>query len=444
MNVNDKLEALIEGMDKDGKGFFHHEKTIVFVEGALEGELCEVEIINIISNCAFAKLLKLLKASPERINPLCPNYDLCGGCDMQHMTYELEAKIKENKVRNTLKFVGKLSDPLVRPIIKASETYHYRNKAIIPFGYRDNKVVCGMYMKKSHEIIDFTKCLIEPSILTDILEITKKYLTVNKITIYDELKHKGLFRAVMVRVTKLNEIMLVFVVTKKIDLNPLVKEILNKANLTSVYLCINDKKTNVVLTNNNVLIYGKETIMEEILGHKFEVSPNTFLQINHAQTEKLYQKAIEYLNPQKEDNIIDAYCGMGSITLSIAPYVNSIHGIEIVPEAILNARINALNNNITNATFTCGKCEEEIINVINQKPISAMVFDPPRKGCEKSFLDTVKKAGIKRIVYISCNIATCARDILYLSDKYKVVEATPVDLFPRSLHVETVVLLERK
>ena len=248
----------------------------------------------------------------------------------------------------------------------------------------------------------------------------------------------------MLRITKLKEIMLVFVVTKKIDLMPLVLEIINIIPLASVYLSINDKKTNVVLSDNNVLIYGKTAITEDILGHKFEVSPNTFLQVNHEQTEKLYSKAIEYLNPNKDDNIIDAYCGMGSITLSIAPYVNSIYGIEIVPSAIENAKKNAIANNINNAHFTCGKCEEEIINLINVKPITAMVFDPPRKGCDRVFLDTVKKAGIKRIVYVSCNIATCARDILYLSDKYKVIEATPVDLFPRTTHTETIVKLELK
>ena len=298
--------------------------------------------------------------------------------------------------------------------------------------------------KKSHDIIDFTKCLIEPSILTSILEKTKAYLIENNISIYDELKHKGIFRAVMLRITKLKEIMLVFVVTKKIDLMPLVLEINKSISLASVYLSINDKKTNVVLSDNNILIYGKKTIVEDILNHKFEVSPNTFLQVNNSQAEKLYSKAIEYLNPTKADNIIDAYCGMGSITLSIAPYVNSIYGIEIVPSAIENAKKNAIANNINNAYFTCGKCEEEIINLINVKPITAMVFDPPRKGCDKVFLDTVKKAGIQRIVYISCNIATCARDSLYLSDRYKVIEATPVDLFPRTSHVESIVLLERK
>lgn len=444
MRVNDQFEVLIEGMDKDGKGFCHIDKTIVFIEGALTNEKCTIEITNVISNCAFAKVINYIDYSKSRIVPDCPYYNLCGGCDMQHMTYDLEKEIKENKVKNALKFIAKESNPKVKPIIFADEIWHYRNKAIIPFGVKNGKIVCGMYQKKSHEIIDFTSCLIEPKILSSILEDIKKFLTENNITIYDELTNNGIFRAIMLRKTSREELMLVFVLTKFTNLKELVDLLIKKYNINSIYININDKKTNVVLGDKDILVSGKDTIKETILNHDFMVSPKTFLQINHRQTEKLYTKAIEMLNPSKDDYVIDAYCGMGSITLSIAPFVKEVYGIEIVKEAIKDANNNKKINNINNANFICGKCEDIIMDLINKKPFSAIVFDPPRKGCEKSFLDVIKKSKIRKIVYISCNIATCARDILHLSDTYKLVEAVPVDLFPRSLHIETICTLIRK
>lgn len=444
MQINERFEVTIESMDKDGKGVCHLNQTIVFVDGALTGEKCIIEITNVISNCAFAKVIKFLEFSVARIEPKCPYYDLCGGCDMQHMTYELELKIKEDKVRNALKFIARESNPHLNPIIGADDNWHYRNKAIIPFGMQDGRIVCGMYQKKSHNIIDFTSCLIEPPVLKQILETIKDFLTKNKISIYDETTHQGIFRAVMLRKTSTNEIMLVLVLTKKMNLDALVEVLVANYQLNSIYLNINDKKTNVVLGPTDILIYGSKTIKEKILGNEFLVSPKTFLQINHRQTEKLYEAAIKYLNPQKNDYVIDAYCGMGSITLSLAKYVKEIHGIEIVAEAIADANLNKELNKIDNAYFYCGKCEDLISSLINQKPFSAIVFDPPRKGCEKTFLDAVKKAKIPKIVYISCNVATCARDILYLSDVYKFVEATPVDLFPRSLHIESITLLSLK
>ena len=444
MKVNDRLEVLIENMDKDGQGIAYYNKKIIFIKGAIIGELCEIEVTKVLKKLIQAKLIKIIKQSEYRRVVDCKIYDKCGGCNLRHLSYELEKEIKSNKVKNTLIHVSKINDFKFNSLISNNQIYYYRNKAIVPFSKIDNKVICGMYEAASHNIIPNTNCLIEPKLLDQILKIVVNYLEENNISIYDETTKKGLFRAVMCRKTKDDSYMVVLITTSNYNFSNLVNKLITIPNIKSIYLNVNESYDNVLLSDNNILIYGNPTISEDILDHQFNVSPNTFLQVNNQMAELLYEEAIRLLNPTKEDTIIDAYCGMGSISLSIADKVKKVIGIEVVESAVEDAKNNAKRNNINNSLFINGKCEDVINEVVKKEKVDAVIFDPPRKGCDKHFLDVIKSTKIPKIVYVSCNVATLARDILYLKDLYDVVEVTPVDLFPRTSHIESVTLLELK
>ncbi len=439
MKVNQTYEVNIEGYDINGYGYTHLENKIIFIEGALKNEKVLCEIINIHKSYGFAKTIKIIEASKNRIEADCKFFGLCGGCDLQHMDYETELLVKENKLKNTLK-----KDIKYNPIIQADEIMGYRNKVMVPFK-RDEEadVIYGFYEKKSHTIIPMDKCIVSSDLDNQILHLIRGYLSLFHISIYDEETHTGIFKEVMIRHTKRQDTMVVLVVTKDYDFSKLVSLLTEEfEQIKSIYLNINSNKTNVVLSNQYKLLYGTPTILEEILGLKFEVSPSSFLQVNHNQCEKLYLEAIRMANLDKNMHVIDAYCGMGSITLNIAKYVEHVYGIEVVESAIKNANRNKEINKIFNATFICGKCEDEIVKLSNKENIDVIFFDPPRKGCEEKFLNIVISMKIPKIIYISCNVATMARDIEYLEKhNYTLLEATPVDLFSRTSHVESVVSL---
>lgn len=443
MEVGKTYKVLIEGYDMNGYGVCHIDNKVVFVEGAMKDEWVICEITHTHKKYSFAKMQRYLNKADDRIEPKCPYYTLCGGCDLLHMEYETEAKIKENKLRQTIK-----RDNIVyNPLIRNDNIYGYRNKVMVPFAKdEEDDVIYGFYEKKSHKIISMDKCIISSDLDNKILWFIRGYLSLFHISIYNEEKHTGIFKEVMLRHNYKNEVMIVLVTTKEIDFSYLI-ELLSKEfkEIKSIYLNINSEKTNVVLSNNYKLLYGDKTIKENILGLTFEVSPSSFMQVNHKQCERLYQEAFRMANLNKNMNVIDAYCGMGSITLNIAKNVNHVYGIEIVDQAIVNANKNKELNNISNATFICGACEDEIVKLVNKEKIDVIFFDPPRKGCDERFLQTVISMKIPKIVYISCNIATCARDIKILEQNgYELNEATPVDLFSRTSHVETVVCLSLK
>ena len=443
--MNNLREVDIVSYDKDGKGICYIDGKITFVEGALINEKCLVKVFKETKKVNLASLEKVLIKNESRVESDCPYYPLCGGCQLRHINYETEAKVKQDKVYNTIVHQANQKDFKMNDIIKADNLYNYRNKAIIPFQKINKKIVYGMYENKSHNIVSINKCLIEPTLLPNILEEVKLYLEKENISIYDETTKKGIFRGLMLRKNVNNEYLVVLISTVNYDFKDLALILKEKfKEIISIYLNINTLNNNVMLGYDNRLICGEKLIYETILGHKFGVSVNTFLQVNHDQTEKLYQKAIDELNPNSDDIVIDCYCGMGSITLSIAPKVKEIYGIEVVDQAIINAKDNAKLNNITNAYFECGKCEDLILKYVKKHKVTKIVFDPPRKGCEQSFLDVIKESKIKTIVYVSCNVASLARDIKYLSDTYNLISVTPVDLFPRTNHVECVCRLEKK
>ena len=441
MEVGHRYKVTIEDFDINGYGVCHIDNKVCFVIGALKDEVVLCEITNIHKSYAFANALEIIEKSPYRVEPECPYYDKCGGCDMMHMSYEMECMVKERRLTQTFRH---FKDVIYHPLIQAKNRKGYRNKVLMPFSKDlDDYVVYGFYEKKSHKIVPLNECIISDDTTNDILYFITRYLEIFHIKIYDEATHKGLFREVMIRHTALNEYMIVLVLTHDYDFSVLVKYLLEEFDcIKSIYININPERTNVILGNTYKLIYGSKTITEKILEMKFQVSPQSFLQVNHNQCEKLYMEALNLADLRNDMVAIDAYCGMGSITLNIARRVKKVYGIEVVESAIINAKENMKLNNITNAEFICGACENVIQTLANKEKIDVIFFDPPRKGCEKSFLDTVIKMNIPRIIYVSCNVATCQRDCLYLEEHgYTLEEATPVDMFSRTLHVETVVAL---
>ena len=441
MVVDETYKVLIESYDVNGYGVCHINDLVVFVYNALVGEEVICKITNAHKRYAFAECIKVLKRSEHRIEPVCPYYGLCGGCDLMHVDYETECEIKKNKLKLSLR---RFPNCKINDIISSKAILGYRNKVMVPFGIDDDdNRIWGFYKKNSHDIISMDKCLISNDLSNKIIHFINRYLNIFHISIYDEVKHSGLFREVMIRYTALNEYMIVLVTTRDYDFSELIKYLIAEfKEIKSIYLNINDKKTNVVLSNEYKLLYGNDTITEDILGLKFNVSPASFLQVNHGQCEKLYTEALRMANILNDMTIIDAYCGMGSITLNLAKKAKFVYGIEIVPQAIENAKKNMILNSIDNVSFICGKCEEEIKKLVSKTNIDVIVFDPPRKGCDIEFLKTVIDMKIPKIVYVSCNIATFARDAEILEKNgYELIEATPVNLFGSTLHVESVCLL---
>lgn len=435
------VQIEIEGYDMNGLGVAKYNGIIVFVSKAMKGETVLAEITNVHKKYAFAKTIRVLQPSVDRIEPVCPYCEGCGGCDLLHMKYETECQVKEDKVRNAFRKLMQTQPIQMNPVIRNDHILGYRNKIMVPFGYdEDENVIYGFYEKLSHRLVSIDRCEISNSNVNSILEFIRKYVSVMHIKVYNETTHTGIFRGVMIRNNYKNEVMVVLIVIKVIDFSKLIEYIQSDFPFVqSVYLNINPNQTNVMLSDEYSHLYKDKTLIEDILGLKFSVSAGSFMQVNHENCEKLYLEAFRMAKLTKEMNVIDAYCGMGSITLNIAKQVNHVYGIEIVESAITNANHNKELNQISNATFICGPCEEEIQKLTHLNQIDCIFFDPPRKGCDQKFLDTVIEMKIPRIIYISCNISTAVRDIEYLQNHhYQVEEVTPVDLFSRTSHVESI------
>ena len=447
MNINDILELEIIAYDHEGIGIAKYNDFPIFVKGTLIGEKVKCQITYKNTRIAEAKLLEVIEISPNRETNMCKYAGVCGGCNIFHMSYPEQLKFKKQMVIDTLRKIGGLECEVadVRP---NPNKLHYRNKILVPLAKIDDKIESGFFESKSHKLVPQDECLIEPVLAKDIIRFVKTKLEEYNISIYDETLHVGQARNIMLRCNKDNEFMLVLVSTKNSKLlKQLVIETANAfEQIKSAYINVNPNKTNVILNPTGYIhVYGSEVIIEDINGLKFEVHPNSFLQVNHDQTEDLYNKALEYVKDNKEQVIIDAYCGIGSITLNLALKAKEVYGIEVVKQAVDNANINKKLNNLNNAFFICGKCEDEISKLTKLKNVDTIVFDPPRKGCDQRFLDTVISMNIKNIVYISCQVSTLARDLKYLSEHgYNVGTVYPFDMFSHTSHVECVCLLSLK
>jgi 23S rRNA (uracil1939-C5)-methyltransferase len=439
----------VQGMGFEGEGVSKIDGFTVFIPGALENEKVRVKIVKVNKNFGFGKLTEVLEPSPERAEPQCGIYRRCGGCQLQHLGYEAQLRFKRNRVEDCLRRIGKLEGFRLHDTIGMENPYRYRNKVQLPVGRREGKAVIGFYAQRSHDIIDMDSCLIQNETADKVIGIAREWLDRFKVEAYDEQTNSGSLRNIMVREGfRTGEVMVVVVTrTKQLPQADELVDALRKGipGLKSVIQNINPKQTNVILSDECVTLWGSDTISDFIGDFRFNISPLSFFQVNPVQTEVLYGKALEYAGLTGNETVFDAYCGTGTITLFLSKKAKKVYGVEIVPQAIENARINAEQNGVENAEFIVGESEKVIPDLIN-KGIKAdvVVVDPPRKGCGPELLEAIAKIEPKRIVYVSCDPGTLARDLGMLKDQgYDTIEVQPVDMFPMTAHVEVVTLLTR-
>ena len=452
MNLQKNQEYIVDIIDNgfEGEGIAKIDGFTIFIPGAIKGEKARILIVKVLSSHAFGKLLEILEASKYRQEADCSTYKRCGGCNLRHIKYEETLKMKQNAVQNlvnkTLK--NKLQ---VQETIGMDNPYHYRNKAQYPVGIdKKGEPVIGVFANRTHEVIPIEKCLIQNPKSEEIAKFILNFIKKEHISIYNEETRKGLFRHIVIKVgIKTGEIMCILVINGKtipkeeiiiknlVENFPLIKTIVKN---------INNKNTNVILGQDNINVYGDGHI-EDILGeYKFKISPLSFYQVNPIQAEKLYELGVKMAEISKEDTVFDLYCGIGTISIFMAKYAKKVYGVEIVEDAIKDAKENAKLNNATNTEFFAGDTEIVLDELINQKKVipDIVMFDPPRKGLAKNSINDILSIKPKKIVYISCNPATLVRDLAEFESLYEVKSIVPVDMFPFTSHVECVVLLGLK
>ena len=451
LNKNQKYTIEITGLTHEGQGVGNIDGFVVFVDGTLPEETVEVLIIKVTKSYAVGKLLEIKKTSTHRVEPFCKVYKRCGGCSMQHLDYGEQLKFKADVIVQNLKRLGGIDMDRVKvyPAIGMEQPFQYRNKVQYPVGMQNGEVKIGFFANRSHDIIDSDECEIQPVESNSIREIVRSFAQNSSISIYDEASGKGLLRHVMVRKGfTTNELMVVLVLNgrKLPNAQDLVSKLTQAfSTIKSIYINVNTKKTNIILGNESILLFGQKYISDYIGKYKFNISPLSFFQVNPIQTEKLYSKALEFAALTGGENVFDLYCGIGTISLFLSEKAGKVIGVEVVPEAIADAKENARINGIDNAEFYVGEAEKVIPELYN-KGVRAdvVVVDPPRKGCDQVLLDTLVEMKPERIVYVSCNPATLARDVGFLSKNgFELKEVQGVDMFPWTNHVETVVLMTR-
>lgn len=448
LSKNHKIELKIDALTSEGSGVGRYDGLAVFVNGAVPGDNIIAHIIKRSKSYAVGKIDEILSPSPSRIESDCPYSSKCGGCSFRNMTYDEELKYKEGRVNDALERIGHL-DIMAEGIIGADSLDNYRNKAQYPVSISDGVLTAGFYAYKSHRIIPCCDCRLQPTEFEQGIDAFSKWVSIAKVTSYDENTGRGLLRHMYFRKAfATGEVMACAVINgdsipqKELLVN-LLKEKVN--GLKSVAVNINKEKTNVILGRQSKIIWGSDTITDILLDKRFVISPNSFYQVNRSQCERLYTVAKEYADLTGSETVLDLYCGVGTIGLTMADKAKSLVGIEIVEQAVENAKINAEINNITNARFICADAPKGA-DILEKEGIypDVIILDPPRKGCDKSLFDTVEQMSPKRIVYVSCDSATLARDLEILALKgYITKKVTAVDMFPRTPHVEAVALIEK-
>lgn len=440
--------AEITGITSEGNGVCRIDNMAVFVPETAVGDIAEIKIVKILSNYAFGILNKIINPSPDREIRECPVYKKCGGCVFRHISYKAECRAKNDIVKNAFLRIGGLS-PVFDDFLSSENPDRYRNKAQYPLASLNGKAVCGFYAPRSHRVVPVSDCPLQPVIFSKIVEFILEYVNNRKISVYDEKTGTGILRHIYIRKGyHSNEIMICIVARKDISrqLSSLCREIIKKfSDIKSIVININPDKTNVILGSECITLFGNNCIYDKMCGNDIEISPLSFYQINTPQAEKLYRKAFEYASPDGSEIIADLYCGAGTIGLSMSEYAKKIIGIEIVTEAVQNAHRNAVKNNISNAEFYCGDAGE-IFSKLNKKGCNPdiIIVDPPRKGCSEDTLKTIVSASPEKIIMISCNPATAARDAKILSENgYSADRVCGADLFPATRHVECIILMSR-
>lgn len=451
LKKNDQVEIVIEDIGSEGEGIGKYEGYTLFVKDTAIGDRALVQVMKAGKSYGYARLVEIKSPSPYRVMPRCPIAAKCGGCQLQHIDYAKQLEFKENKVRNCLTRIGGFVSFNMEPICGMEEPYYYRNKSQFPVGRaKDGKIVIGFYAGRTHSIIDTEHCYIGAEVNDKILSFMRYFIERYKIEPYDEKEHKGLIRHIVTRVGySTGEIMVCLVVngTKIPHKQELVDGLLKIEGMKSICLNVNKEKTNVILGEQIIPLWGEPYITDRIGLVSYRISPLSFYQVNPVQTKKLYDIALEYAGLTGNEIVWDLYCGIGTISLYMAGKAKKVYGVEIVPQAIEDAKANALMNGISNAEFFVGAAEELLPRKYKEENVYAdvIVVDPPRKGCEQSLLDTILAMAPKRVVYVSCDPATLARDLKYLCEKdYELVKLRPVDQFGHSVHVETVALISRK
>lgn len=446
---NEYYDVKIESLTHDGLGVARVDGFPVFVANALVGEEINMKVTLVKKTYAFGRAVDYFVTSGERVKPECGIYKQCGGCQVQHLSYEGQLKMKHDTVVNHLKRIGHIEDANVLPTIGMQNPSRYRNKTQVPFGYADGKVVAGFYQKRSHEIINMQSCLIQTDISDQIVETMRQLCQELEIDPYNESLNLGVLRHVIVRVGFKTEEIMVTLVTRTHEIpnsELLIQRLVSKyPKIKSIAQNVNPKVTNVIFGDETRILYGEPYIYDEMNGIRFAISPRSFYQVNPIQTETLYSKAVEYAQLSGNEIVFDAYCGIGTITLFLAQHAEQVYGVEIIPEAIEDAKMNARLNGFENTQFAVGKSEEIIPAWIENGIVpDVIVVDPPRKGCDRSLLDTMLEAAPDRIVYVSCDSSTLARDLRVLIDGgYKLEVVQPVDMFPQTAHIECVAKLVR-
>ncbi len=420
----------------------------VFVSGGAVGDQCDVKIIKVGKKLAFGKIEKIIIPSKHRIKPVCIHAGKCGGCSYQHITYEEELNAKKQKVADALSRIGGFKNLDIK-ITGADETMHYRNKAQFPVGEQNGVPYTGFYRSRSHDIVRADKCFIVKEIANDIAKCICNWMEKFKIPAYDENKKTGLIRHIYIRTGEISKEVQVCLITARNKI-PNIEDLIDNLTksfeqITSIVQNINKRTDNVILGDKTITLWGDDYLQDTLCSNVFKLSPHAFYQVNHAQTEKLYGFALEYANLTRKENVIDLYCGAGTITLALAAHAKNVIGVEIVPEAIENAKTNAKINGIENTEFICADAGQAALMLAQRgtKP-DVLTVDPPRKGLNEQAIEAILQMNPEKIVYISCDPATLARDCkLLCNDNYKIDKVMAVDLFPRTYHVETVCLLSK-
>lgn len=451
MKKNQEFTVTIEDMGVNGEGIGRAQGYTLFIKDAIPGDVVRGIVTKAEKNYGYGRVTEIVTSSPNRVEPVCPVARSCGGCQIQEMSYESQLKYKKLKVKNNLDRIGKLRDYVIHDTLGCKSPWRYRNKAQFPIGRnKAGKIIAGFYAGRTHAIIECHDCKIGIEENRDILRVIISHMEKYNIEPYNEAAHTGLVRHVIIRKGfKTGEIMVSLVINgEKVKAQDrLVHELLEKIPaIKDISLNINRDKTNVILGEKIITLYGSGYITDFIGEVKFRISPLSFYQVNPQQTEVLYKKALEYAGLSGKETVFDLYCGVGTISLFLAQSAKQVYGVEVVPQAIDDARINAEINGIRNAEFFVGRAEEIIPDLYQNKGICAdvVVVDPPRKGCDERLLETIVQMKPRRMVYVSCDSATLARDLKYLTEKgFRVEEVQPVDMFGHSVHVETVVLMSK-
>ncbi len=441
LTKNSEHLAEITGYTGDGAGVARIDGQVVFIPGTITGELCRVKILKVNRTVAYGRLLSVERASEHRIAPDCPAYPKCGGCAYRHMDYEAELAAKQAHVCSVLARIGGVT-VAVDPIVAAPDTARYRNKAQFPVGMQNGQPVAGFYRAHSHDIVPCEDCLIQSEFANAARRVVLAWMRDCAVPAYDEATGRGVVRHIYVRNT-----MLCLVVARTCPQTDALVDRVRRAlpDVSGVLLNYQPEKTNVILGARTELLFGAEYVADTLCGNAFQIAPHAFYQVNHAQTERLYAHAIQLAGLSGRETVLDLYCGAGTITLALAAHAGRAIGAEIVPQAVENARIAAQRGGYENVEFFCADAAKAA-NALEKRGVSVdvVVVDPPRKGLDPALIETIAQLAPARVVYVSCDPATLARDVARFAPKgYAAQRITPFDLFPRTRHVETVCLLSK-